>query len=63
MSVASLKPNGYGLFNMAVMFENVSRIDVMVIRTSKCLLHFGITVLTMPFLICVKNYRSGFPFY
>ena len=31
MPVASLKPNGYGLFYMVVMFENVSRIGVMVI--------------------------------
>ena len=32
MPVASLKPNGYGLFYMVVMFENVSRIGVMVIH-------------------------------
>ena len=31
MPVVSLKPNGYSLFYTAVVFENVSRIGVMVI--------------------------------
>ena len=32
MLMVSLKPNWYGLFYMVVMFENVSRIGVMVIH-------------------------------
>ena len=32
MLVVNLKPNGYGLFYMVVMFENVSRIGVMEIH-------------------------------
>ena len=40
MLVVSLKPNGYSLFYTAVVFENVSRIGVMVIRTPKCYITF-----------------------
>ena len=35
MPVVSLKPNGYGLFYMVVMFENVSRTGVMVIKDTE----------------------------
>ena len=35
MLVVSLKPNGYSLFYTAVVFENVSRTGVMVIKDTE----------------------------